>query len=70
MLAPAATPKDAVARLSSEIVNIVQSLEFNKRIDEIGAEPVGNTPEQIARQIKDETDKFATLVRDAKVTIE
>jgi len=59
-----------VARLSSEIVNIVQSLEFNKRIDEIGAEPVGNTPEQIARQIKDETDKFATLVRDAKVTIE
>jgi len=70
VLAPAATPKDAVARLSSEIVNIVQSLEFNKRIDEIGAEPVGNTPEQIARQIKDETDKFATLVRDAKVTIE
>jgi tripartite-type tricarboxylate transporter receptor subunit TctC len=70
VLAPAATPKDIVARLSSEMVRIIQSPEFRKRMDEIGAEPIGNTPEQMARQIKDETDKFAALVRDAKVTIE
>jgi tripartite-type tricarboxylate transporter receptor subunit TctC len=70
VLAPAATPKDVVARLSAEMVKIIQSPEFRKRMDEIGAEPIGNTPDQMARQIKDETEKFAVLVRDAKVTIE
>ena len=39
-------------------------------MDEIGAESVGNTEEQMAAQVKSETDKFAKLVRDAKVTIE
>ena len=45
VLAPAATPKDIVARLNSEVVKIIHSPEFKKRMDEIGAEPVGNTPE-------------------------
>lgn len=70
VLAPAATPKDIVARLNSEVVKIIHSPEFKKRMDEIGAEPVGNTPEQMGQQIREETEKFAKLVRDAKVTIE
>jgi hypothetical protein len=35
---------------------------------EIGAEPIGNSADQMALQIKVETDKFAKLVNDAKVT--
>ena len=70
VLAPAATPKDVVARLNAEMVKVIQSPEFRKRMDEIGAEPVGNTSEQMAQQIKAETEKFAKLVKDAKVTID
>ena len=70
VLAPAATPKDVLQRLNAEMVKIIQSPEFRKRMEEIGAEPIGNSPEQMARQIKDETEKFARLVKDAKVTIE
>lgn len=70
VLAPAATPKEIVARLSAETMKIIRSPEFKKRMDEIGAEPVGDTPEQMARQIKEETEKFARLVKEAKVTIE
>ncbi len=70
VLAPAATPKDIVARLNAEMVKVIQSAEFKKRMDEIGAEPIGNSGEQMAAQIKAETDKFAKLVKDAKVTIE
>ena len=70
VLAPAATPKDIVARLNAEMVKVIQSPEFRKRMDEIGAEPIGNSSEQMAQQIKGETEKFAKLVRDAKVTIE
>ena len=70
VLAPAATPRDLVARLNAEIVKVIQAPDFRKRMDEIGAEPVGDSTDQMARKIKDETDKFARLVKEAKVTID
>ena len=70
VLAPLATPKDIVARLHGEIVKVLASAEFRARLQEIGAEPVGNSPDQMAAQIRADTDKFARLVKDAKVTIE
>jgi tripartite-type tricarboxylate transporter receptor subunit TctC len=70
VLAPAATPKDVVARLNTEMVKVIRSPEFKKRMDEIGAEPIGSSPDQMALQIKGETEKFARIVKDAKVTIE
>ena len=70
VLAPVATPKDVAARLNAEMVKVIQSPDFRKRMDEIGAEPIGNSAEQMAQQIKVETEKFAKLVKDAKVTIE
>ena len=70
VLAPAATPKDIVTRLNTEMVKVIQSPEFRKRMDEIGAEPVGNSPEQMAQQIRSETEKFAKLVKDANVVID
>jgi tripartite-type tricarboxylate transporter receptor subunit TctC len=70
VFAPASTPKDVVARLNTEMVKVIQSPEFRKRMDEIGAESIGNSADPMAQQIKVETDKFAKLVKDAKVTIE
>jgi len=70
VLAPAATPKDVLARLNTEMVKVIQSADFRKRMEEIGAEPIGNSAELMAQQIKAETEKFAKLVKDAKVVIE
>ncbi|MES2715185.1 MAG: tripartite tricarboxylate transporter substrate binding protein [Pseudomonadota bacterium] len=70
VLAPAATPKDVLARLNTEMVKIIQSPEFRKRMGEIGAEPIGDSADQMAVQIKNQTEKFAKLVKDAKVVIE
>ncbi len=70
VLAPAATPKDILVRLNTEMVKVIRSPEFRARMDEIGAEPIGNSADQMAQQIKSETEKFAKLVKDAKVTIE
>jgi tripartite-type tricarboxylate transporter receptor subunit TctC len=70
VLAPAATPKDVVARLNTEMVKIIRSPDFAQRMQAIGAEPLGGTPEQMARQIADETTKFAKLVKDGKVAID
>lgn len=70
ILAPAATPAPIVDRVSKEIVRIVNQPEFKKKMEEIGAETIGSTPAQMAKQIKDDTERFAKLVKDAKVTIE
>ncbi len=70
ILAPAGTPKDVVTRLNTEIVKIINAPDFRKKMEEIGAETVGNTPDQMAKQIKDDTDRYAKLVKDAKVVIE
>ena len=70
VLAPAGTPKDIVARLNTEIVKLINSPDFRKRMDDIGAEPVGNSAEQMAQQIRDDTERFAELVKQAKVSID
>jgi tripartite-type tricarboxylate transporter receptor subunit TctC len=70
LLAPAATPKEITTRLNAEVVKLLAQPEFRKQLEAIGAEPVGNTPEQMAAQIKSDSDKFARLVKDAKVVIE
>ena len=70
LLAPVATPKAVVTRLNTELVKIIQSPEFKKQMADIGAEPIGNKPEEMAKQIKDETEKFGQLVKPGKVTIE
>jgi tripartite-type tricarboxylate transporter receptor subunit TctC len=70
VLAPAATPKPVVARLSEEMIKIIRSPEFAKRMAEIGAEPIGNTPEHMAALIKDDTEKYGKLVKQANVVIE
>ncbi|MBX3675141.1 MAG: tripartite tricarboxylate transporter substrate binding protein [Burkholderiales bacterium] len=70
VLAPAATPAPILDRLNAEMVKVIQSPDFRKRMDEIGAQPIGNSREEMARQVKDETAKFAGLVKAAGVTVE
>ena len=70
LLAPAATPAGVVTRLNTELVKIINSAEFKKQMFDIGAEPIGNKPEEMAKQIREETEKFARLVKDGKITLE
>ncbi len=70
VLAPAATPAAVTTKLSDAMRQVINSPEFRARMAEIGAEPVGNTPEQMARQIREETEKFAKLVKQANVVID
>ena len=70
ILAPAATPKDILDRLNTEMVAVIQSEDFKKRMAAIGAEPIGDSREAMARQIHDQTASFAKLVREAKVAID
>ena len=70
VLAPAATPKDVLARLNTEMVKIIHSPDFAQRMQAIGAEPLGGTQDEMARQIREETAKFAKLVKEGGVAID
>jgi tripartite-type tricarboxylate transporter receptor subunit TctC len=69
-LAPAKTPKELVVKLNAEMVKILNMPDVRKRLLEAGAEPVGSTPEQMAAQIKKETEEFAKIVKQAKIVAE
>lgn len=69
-LAPVKTPKEIVVKLNGEIVKILAMPDVRKRLLDAGAEPVGNSPEQMAAQIKKETGEFAKIVKQAKITVE
>jgi tripartite-type tricarboxylate transporter receptor subunit TctC len=68
IFAPAGTPKDVVQRLNSEIVKILKLPEMRERLEALGLEPAGNTPEEFAAFQKAEIAKWAKVVKDAKIT--
>ena len=65
--APAATPREIVARLNTEAVKILRSQEMRDYLQPQGAEPIGNTPEQFSTHISAELAKWAKAVKSAGV---
>ena len=70
VFAPAGTPKEIVARLNHEIVAALQSAEMRERLANLGADPVGSTPEEMAKTVAAETAKWAKVIKDANVKID
>lgn len=69
-LAPSATPRDIVARMSVETAKAVNSPELKARFDSLGIEGVGNSPEQAAKFLDDEIVKWAKVIAAAGVKAE
>jgi tripartite-type tricarboxylate transporter receptor subunit TctC len=70
LVAPAATPKDVIAKLSAETARILQMPDVKARLADLGADAVGSTPEQFAAHIKAEIAKWAKVIRDAHVELQ
>jgi tripartite-type tricarboxylate transporter receptor subunit TctC len=67
VLAPAATPKDIVKRMSEEVGRIIRSDETRARLDTMGTFAAGGTPEEFDAFIAAETAKWARVIKDAGV---
>jgi tripartite-type tricarboxylate transporter receptor subunit TctC len=70
VLAPARTPADIINRLHREIVTVVNSPDMRERLVADGADPVGSSPAEFQAYIRSETDKWAKVVRQARITAE
>jgi tripartite-type tricarboxylate transporter receptor subunit TctC len=67
LMAPAATPKDIVARLHKAVVFALQDAGVRERFLASGADPVGNTPEEFAAVVRSEVPKWAKVVQAAGI---
>jgi tripartite-type tricarboxylate transporter receptor subunit TctC len=68
LLAPAATPKAAVAKLSADANRVLAMRDVREKMLGLGAEPAGNTPEEFARFIRGDQAKWSRLMKEAGIT--
>jgi len=69
VLAPAGTPPDIIDRLHREIVRILRIPEVRSAFLAQSAEPVGNTPEDFAAEIKSSVARWAPVIKAAGITV-
>ncbi len=69
-LAPAATPRDIVRKLSAEMVRVQSLADFKERLNAQGVDPWPGGPEQFAALIKSDLEKFARIVKSANIKLE
>ncbi|MFO0255146.1 MAG: tripartite tricarboxylate transporter substrate-binding protein, partial [Betaproteobacteria bacterium] len=67
LLAPAATPREAVARINSETSRIMKLPEVAQRLAGDGVEAVGTTPGQFAAYLRAEIEKWGRIVKTAGI---
>jgi tripartite-type tricarboxylate transporter receptor subunit TctC len=63
VLAPAGTPRDIVSALSGAIAKAARTPDVRQRLLDQGAEPVGNSPDEFAKLLREELTRWAEVVR-------
>ena len=71
IVAPAATPKEVVARLNAEIGKVLLLPDVKERLNKLeGLEPVGSTAAEFDAHIKAEIVKWAKVIKEAGIPVE
>jgi tripartite-type tricarboxylate transporter receptor subunit TctC len=69
-LAPAATPKEIVDRLSAELGRILTSAEMREKLQTQGMDPLISTPEELVALMRAETAQYSKIVKSAHIKLE
>jgi tripartite-type tricarboxylate transporter receptor subunit TctC len=70
LFAPANTPRPIVDKLQAEVSKILKSPEISKRLLDLGLEPAGGTPDELAAYQKSEIAKWSKVVKDSGAKVE
>ncbi len=70
VVVPSATPRDIVHKMSADINKVLQSQDLLQRMDQLGMEPAGNTPEQFDAFIRSEIETWRKVVKAAGIQAE
>jgi tripartite-type tricarboxylate transporter receptor subunit TctC len=69
-LVPSGTPKDAIAKLHADIVHVLALPDVRERLNGLGFELVGSTPEALEARLKTDIARLGKVVREAGIQSE
>lgn len=69
LMAPAGTPKAIIEKIQRDAVKMLHSADVRARLDQLGMDPIGNTPADFARQLRQESAQWAKIVRERKLQV-
>ncbi|OGA39926.1 MAG: hypothetical protein A3G24_11480 [Betaproteobacteria bacterium RIFCSPLOWO2_12_FULL_62_13] len=64
LMAPRGTPKVVIEKIQRDVVKMLQSPDMRARLDQLGMDPIGSSPAQFARQLRQESEQWAKIVRE------
>jgi tripartite-type tricarboxylate transporter receptor subunit TctC len=67
LLAPAATPPERIAKLHADVVAVLRDDEVQKKIAALGADVVGNSPEEFGAAMRAESAQWAGIIKAAGI---
>ena len=70
LLAPAATPKETVLKIHADVIRVLRDPEAKKRITDLGADVVGNSPEEFGAAMRAESAQWAEIIKAANIHAE
>ncbi len=70
LVAPPKTPPAIAARLSATVADILRTPDMQRRYAEVGAEPIGNTPEEMALWMKEDTDRWRAVIKAGNIGLD
>jgi tripartite-type tricarboxylate transporter receptor subunit TctC len=70
LLAPAATPKETVLKIHADVIRVLRDPEVKKRITDLGADVVGNSPEEFGAAMRAESTQWAEIIKAANIRAE
>ena len=70
LLAPAATPKETVLKIHADVIRVLRDAEAKKRITDLGADVVGNSPEEFGAAMRAESAQWAEIIKAANIRAE
>ena len=65
MFAPAATPRDILARLNREVTKAMAAPDFRERLASAGVDPWLGSPEELGTLVRNETARYAAIIKKA-----
>ena len=70
LLAPSATPPERIAKLHADVVATLREDEVQKKIAALGADVVGNTPQEFGAAMRTESAQWAEIIKAAGIRAE
>jgi len=70
LFAPGGTPKDIVAKISADVAEVVKMPDIVTRMTNLGIEPVGASPDEYARSLKADAERYAKAVKMSGAKVE